>query len=456
MFTWTAVTPLPRSTGLTILRRGFPAFAILGVMHSNRELLSVDDDRPALRGVLPTGAYARVAALLARGVVQRAAGLSGVSVAELDHTNPSASGGSTLPADIVLVRPEAFYARLGVRGLIGLGESYVAGDWESPDLGGTLTKLCRRITTLVPGWMQSFRKLYRRRRPESQKNTIDGARRNVSAHYDLSNDFFGTFLDPGLSYSSALFDDSGEGSTLADAQETKVRRMLDRAGVGEGSRVLEIGTGWGDLALHAGRRGATVHSVTLSNEQAELARKRIEAEGLQDRVIIEIKDYREVTGSYDAVVSVEMIEAVGAEYWDEYMRTVHDRLAPGGRAVIQAIHMDHRRMQLTADAATWITTYIFPGGLIPSVRALNGAAVRAGLRPGMQRNFGPDYARTLELWDDSFLKAVANGAVSELGFGPDFQRAWHFYLCYCLAGFAAGYIDVGQLEYRRMSDVSLS
>lgn len=427
-------------------------FTILEVMQNNLQDLSGGDGRTALHGELPTGIHARAAALVARWVVQRAAVLAGISVVEVQHTQQPAPGTSELRADVILVRPDVFYARLGVRGLIGLGESYVAGDWEAPDLSGTLTKLCRRITTLVPPWMQSFRKLYRSRRPISQTNTIDGAKRNVSAHYDLSNDFFGTFLDPGLNYSAALFDESGKTSTLAEAQDTKIRRMLDRAGVDEGSRVLEIGTGWGDLALHAARRGATVHSVTLSREQADLARKRIAAEGLQESVSIEIMDYRQVTGSYDAVVSVEMIEAVGAEYWDEYMRTVHDRLAPGGRAVIQAIHMDHRRMLLTADAATWITTYIFPGGLIPSVRALHESALRAGLRPGMQRNFGPDYAKTLRLWDDAFLAAVDTGTVGELGFGTEFQRAWHFYLCYCQAGFAAGYIDVGQLEYRRRPD----
>jgi cyclopropane-fatty-acyl-phospholipid synthase len=403
-------------------------------------------DQQVLYPAVPTGRYARTAGRIAKGVVARAARLAGVTVGTV-RDSPD--------ADLVLIRPEAFYTRLGVSGLSGFGESYVAGDWESRDLPGMLTALCRKMTQLVPAWMQSFRGFYNSRRPASQKNTVSGAKRNISAHYDLSNDFFATFLDPGLSYSSALFDGHPD-RTLAEAQDAKVERALDRAGVGEGSRVLEIGTGWGELALHAARRGARVRTVTLSEEQAALARQRIADEGLSDLVDVELCDYREVSGSYDAIVSIEMIEAVGAEYWDGYMQVIHDRLEPGGRAVIQAITMDHDRMLATRDAATWITTYIFPGGVIPSARALNESAQRAGLHLGMRFSFGRDYAETLHRWDEAFLDAATSGAVGELGtgatgavFDPDFQRLWHFYLCYCEAGFAADYIDVGQLEYVR-------
>lgn len=395
---------------------------------------------------VPTGRYARVAAKAAQGVVTRAARLAGITVG---------TAAEQPDADVILVRPQDFYTRLGVGGLTGFGESYVAGDWEAADLAGTLTKLCRKMTSLVPGWMQAFRGFYNARRPSWQKNTVTGAKRNISAHYDLSNDFFATFLDPGLSYSSALFDGHPE-RTLAEAQDAKVERALDRAGVGEGSRVLEIGTGWGELALHAARRGAQVTSVTLSTEQADLARQRITEAGLSDKVDVELRDYRETTGSYDAVVSIEMIEAVGAEYWDSYMQVVHDRLVPGGRAVIQAITMDHQRMLATSDAATWITTYIFPGGVIPSVTALNRSAQRAGLHLGMRFSFGEDYAETLRRWDVAFRDAAASGAVGQLDdgatgavFDPAFRRLWHFYLSYCEAGFAAHYIDVGQLEYVR-------
>lgn len=393
-------------------------------------------DQHTLYPAAPTGAYATLAGKVAKQVCDRAAAMCGITVGERED------------ADLVLHRPEDFYRRLGVQGLVGFGESYVAGDWDAADLAGTLTKLCRKITALLPAWLQELGGLYTSRRPLRQKNTVAGAKRNISAHYDLSNDFFATFLDEGLSYSSALFDRHPE-YDLATAQDAKVERALDRAGVGAGSRVLEIGTGWGELSLHAARRGAQVTSVTLSTEQADLARERIAAEGLSDLVDVQLRDYREATGTYDAIVSIEMIEAVGAEYWDEYMQVVHDRLADGGRAVIQAITMDHAQMLATKDAATWITTYIFPGGVIPSVRALNESAARAGLSLGMHRSFGHDYARTLGEWDATFLAAASEGRVDELGFGPDFQRLWHFYLAYCQAGFACGYIDVGQLEYVR-------
>ncbi|MGO1524494.1 class I SAM-dependent methyltransferase [Corynebacterium variabile] len=393
-------------------------------------------DQHTLYPPAPTGAYAGLAGKVARQVCDRAAAMCGITVGERED------------ADLVLHRPGDFYARLGVQGLVGFGESDVAGDWDAADLAGTLTKLCREITGLLPPWLQKLGGLYTSRRPLRQKNTVAGAKRNISAHYDLSNDFFATFLDEGLSYSSAFFDKHPE-YDLATAQDAKVERALDRAGVGEGSRVLEIGTGWGELSLHAARRGAQVTSVTLSTEQAELAQERIGDAGLSDLVDVRLCDYREATGTYDAVVSIEMIEAVGAEYWDEYMQVVHDRLVDGGRAVIQAITMEHAQMLATKDAATWITTHIFPGGVIPSVRALNESAGRAGLRLGMRNSFGHDYARTLGEWDTAFLDAASSGTVEELGFGPDFQRLWHFYLAYCQAGFACGYIDVGQLEYVR-------
>ncbi|MDN5581494.1 MAG: class I SAM-dependent methyltransferase [Corynebacterium sp.] len=394
-------------------------------------------------GLVPAPPQARTAARVTRRLLVRAARTAGITVA---HAGDPAQ--ALQDADLRVLRPGAFYARLGARGLTGFGESYTAGDWEADDLAGTLTALCRRFTTLVPGWMQRFRAVYLRRRPRSQRNTVDGARANISHHYDLSNDFFAAFLDPGMSYSSALFDPPG--LDLRAAQDAKMDRALDRAGVGAGTRLLEIGTGWGELAIRAAGRGARVHTVTLSAEQAALARERAASAGVGDLVDVEIRDYREVTGTFDAVVSVEMVEAVGHEYWDDYMAGIRDRLTPGGTAVVQAITMDHDRMLASRDNATWITTYIFPGGCIPSVPALDAAARRAGLRPGARRFFGADYARTLALWDEACERQA--GRIGELGFDAPFRRLWHFYLAYCRAGFAAGYIDVGQLEFHRPVD----
>lgn len=384
--------------------------------------------------LVPASPRPGIAARIARALFERAAARVGVG---LSH-----DGG---PADIRILDPDGFYARLGSRGLTGFGESYVAGEWEADDLGGSLTHFCRQIATLVPDWMQRWRGFYLSHRPRSERNTIAGSRRNISHHYDLSNEFFATFLDPGMTYSSALFERPG--MSLQEAQLAKIDRILDQARVTDGTELLEIGTGWGELAIRAAGRGARVRSVTLSSEQRDYAQHRIRTAGLSDRIEVDLADYRQVGGSYDAVVSVEMIEAVGHQYWDEYMATVAGRLKPGGTAAIQAITMDHSRMLATRGTATWITTYIFPGGCLPSIRALDESASRAGLERHGLRTFGDSYAETLRRWDTAFR--AASGDVSALGFGREFRRLWHFYLEYCRAGFAAGYIDVGQLVYRK-------
>ncbi|MEZ5092725.1 class I SAM-dependent methyltransferase [Nocardioides sp.] len=292
--------------------------------------------------------------------------------------------------------------------------------------------------------------------PHHHRNSVDNSRANIAHHYDLSNELFATFLDETMTYSSALFDTSVSGPSLAqvaaapdhqrpedlaDAQRRKIDRLLDVTGVGPGTRLLEIGTGWGELALRAAVRGARVHSVTLSREQQTLARARIAAAGLADRVEVELVDYRLVEGEYDAVCSVEMIEAVGHEYLSEYFRTLRRRLAPGGRAGIQAILMPHDRMLATLGTYTWIHKYIFPGGFLPSAELVEALAREAGLTPTDRLSFGLHYAETLQRWDEAFVDADT----AALGFDETFRRMWHFYLTYCRAGFASGYLDVQQL-----------
>ncbi len=286
-------------------------------------------------------------------------------------------------------------------------------------------------------------------------------RGNIAHHYDLSNDLFALFLDQTLSYSSALFEgdvvDHGDHAVatpprntadLAAAQVRKIDRLLDETRVGEGTRVLEIGTGWGELAIRAARRGAIVHSITLSSEQQALAQQRIAAAGLSDRVTVELCDYRAVTGSYDAVLSVEMIEAVGHEYWPTYFATVDRLLAPGGRAGIQAITMPHDRMLATRNTWTWINKYIFPGGFLPSVEAIEQVTRRhTALRVTNRLSFGSHYAETLRRWDAAF--ETATDEVLRMGFDETFLRMWHFYLEYSRAGFDSGYLDVQQLTLTR-------
>ncbi len=366
----------------------------------------------------------------------------------------------------VLHRPEEFYRRVGRDGLIGFGEAYLTGAWEAEDLGGFLTVLAAEMPRLVPGWMQRLRAAYVHRPPAMHRNTTSNTRQNIAHHYDLSNDLFRLFLDESLTYSSALFDTSvrrgadehgghlvasppgHEAGDLHEAQARKIERLLDEAGVGEGTRVLEIGTGWGELAVRAARRGATVHSVTLSSEQLALAQERVDAAGLTERVTLELCDYRRVTGQYDAVVSIEMIEAVGHEYWSTYFRTLDARLAPGGRAVVQAITMPHDRMLATRSTFTWINKYIFPGGFLPSVQAVHDiTSADTTLRLVDRLGFGTHYAETLARWDRAFL--AAREQVLALGFDEVFVRMWHFYLEYSRAGFASRYLDVQQLVLAR-------
>ena len=353
-------------------------------------------------------------------------------------------------------RPQEFLNRLGADGLIGFGEAYQTGAWDTEtgdELVALLTELASRIEDLIPRPLQRMRSLAAHRMPREQDGDRHGARHNAHAHYDLSNDMFEAFLDPSMTYSSALFDpvaDADGPGDLHAAQLRKIDAMLDAAGVRKGTRLLEIGSGWGALAITAaGERGATVLTVTLSEEQQELARKRVAAAGLADRVEVRLADYREVAEEqpFDAVVSVEMIEAVGRRYLPDYFQAIERSLAEGGRVAIQAITMAHHRMLATQDSYSWIHKYIFPGGLIPSSDELDYAAGTAGLRQAARRDFGFDYARTLRAWRHRFEENWPH--VAALGFDEVFRRTWRFYLAYCEAGFSSGYLGVSQLTYTR-------
>jgi cyclopropane-fatty-acyl-phospholipid synthase len=354
---------------------------------------------------------------------------------------------------IDIAEPEPFFARLGHSPMIGLGESYMAGEWrasDDTDLADVLAPFAERLTELIK---PSFYRLRHAVLPRglNPENSLSGARKNIEAHYDLSNDMFEQFLDPTLSYSSALFatlDPAPDLAELEDAQLRKVDAILDAAEVGPGTRVLEIGTGWGTLAIRAAQRGAQVTTITLSTEQAMLAQSRVDAAGVGDRVEIALRDYRDQTGQFDAIVSVEMIEAVGEKYWPTYFGKIDSLLAPGGRVAIQAILLEHHRYLATRDTYTWIHKYIFPGGLLPSSEAIEQVlAAHTTLRVSATHPFGQHYAHTLRLWREQFL---ANWpTVQSLGFDDTFRRMWEFYLAYCEAGFRTGYLDVAQITMRR-------
>jgi cyclopropane-fatty-acyl-phospholipid synthase len=385
-------------------------------------------------------------AAVARSIIRRA-------VADLPlrvRFSDGASIGAGNAADPLMVvhRPDAFFARLGTDAKIGFGEAYMVGDWDTgptTDLADLLTPLAGNVATLVPRPLQRFRRLVERRQPVDEEGTPSQARQNIRRHYDLSNDLFASFLDDTLTYSSAMF---GSGDDLAAAQRRKIDAILDIAAVGPGTTMLEIGTGWGQLAIQAAQRGAHVTTVTLSTEQRQLAVRRVADAGVSDRVRILLADYREVTGEYDSIVSVEMIEAVGRRFWPEYFATLDRLLRPGGRIGLQSITIAHDRMLATQDSYTWIHKYIFPGGIVPSVEAIESTLrAHTSLAIAVRREFGADYATTLKCWRDRF---VANWpAIAGDRFDPFFKRMWEFYLAYCEAGFRAGYLGVHQFALAR-------
>ncbi|HZV25063.1 MAG TPA: cyclopropane-fatty-acyl-phospholipid synthase family protein [Acidothermaceae bacterium] len=401
---------------------------------------------------LPAVPHAPIHAAIARRIFMRAAARLGVTVQLPDGRllvkPPRIDADATATPVMRLHRPAQFFRRLGHDGLIGLGESYMAGDWDADDVASVLTPFARRMAGLVPGVLQRARRWYDARQPASEHNDLRGSKSNISRHYDLSNELFALFLDRTMTYSSAIWDEQRDGEALATAQIRKIDRLLDLAQVKAGTRLLEIGTGWGELAVRAAGRGATVTTVTLSREQQAWAIRRAELAGVGDLVDVQLRDYREVSGTYDAVVSVEMIEAVGLEYWPDYFATIDRVLAPRGRVALQSITIEHQRLLATKGTYTWIHKYVFPGGIIPSLHAVRDVvAHHTRLQVSSATAYGHDYARTLHSWLERFHANTA--AVQELGFDERFTRMWKFYLAYCEAGFASGYLNVHQLVLER-------
>ena len=382
------------------------------------------------------------------------------------------AGGPTLE----LVRPDSFFTRLGADGLIGFGEAWMTGDmttggWRvstdrsgadlrsldpaqvnaaTDELADVLEVLAHRMSVLVPRPLQSMRRIWQHRLPSAEENTVTGARDNIHRHYDLSNDLFELFLDPSLTYSAAWFE---PGDDLPAAQLRKIDAILDLARVRPGMRVLEIGSGWGALAMRAAReRGVHVTTLTLSEAQRELALRRIAEAGLSHRIDVLLEDYRQHAaredGSYDAVVSVEMIEAVGERYWPDYFGAIDRMLADGGRLALQAITMAHERLLATRNGYTWVHKYVFPGGALPSLTAIDQVVTgHTRLRVQETRRLGHSYVPTLEQWRHSFNRHLPE--VLDLGFDETFVRMWNFYLAYSQAGFAADYLDDLQIGFAR-------
>lgn len=343
-------------------------------------------------------------------------------------------------------------------GDIGLAEGYIAGEWDSPDLAALL-RLCMtnrdHVQSLVYGsW---WGRLGYRLRHLLQRNTRAGSARNIHAHYDLGNDFYRLWLDPGMNYSAAWFEGrTGKAlhhANLQDAQQAKLRRTLNEVSLQPGQRLLEIGCGWGGLAETAAREcGARVTGVTLSREQLIWGQQRMLHAGLADAVELRYQDYRDLPAlhagqPFDAIVSIEMFEAVGREYWRGYFQMLRDCLKPGGLACIQTITLREDLFERYLRSTDFIQQYIFPGGLLPSISAFEQEARRAGLVVERRMAFGRDYAETLRRWRQSFEQQL--GAVRAQDFDERFVRIWRFYLAYCEAAFDAGNTDVVQFTLRK-------
>jgi cyclopropane-fatty-acyl-phospholipid synthase len=353
----------------------------------------------------------------------------------------------------IVVHDRDALVRLLIDGETGAGEAYMDGQWSSPDLAALLlvAALNRQELALVGGWWRMPTQALRIVAHRLRRNTVRQARKNIAAHYDLSNELYRLFLDETLTYSSAVF--AHPGQPLAEAQRTKYARIADLAGITEpGMRVLEIGSGWGSMAIYlAEERGARVTTITISEEQARLARERVAAAGLTDRVSVELRDYREVGGEFDAIVSIEMLEAVGHEYFPAFFETCDRVLRRGGRIGLQSITYPDAQYEQQRRGANWIQKYIFPGGLLPSVAVIERATHRTGLLLTGVTDIGPHYAPTLRAWRERFMSNLE--AVRSLGFDERFVRMWEYYLALCEAGFAAGIFQDLQIGFVKRGGV---
>ena len=357
-------------------------------------------------------------------------------------------------AEMTVRRPR-FFKRVLLAADIGFAEAYIDGDWDSPDLATLLSLIGhreevlddRRLWPALAGrglnWLSHLRR----------DNTLNGSRRNISEHYDLGNDLYRLFLDPTMSYSSGIFEESED--SLEQAQHQKFAAIIERAQIGPADHVLEIGCGWGGFAIEAVRQtGCRLLGITISREQYEWATRRVKEEGLEDRIEIRLSDYRHVEGQFSRIVSIEMLEAVGHRHMPAYFRVLDRLLAPHGRAVLQVITMPDQKYLAYRLGSDFIRKHIFPGGNVPSLRAVARAmASRTRLEIAESVDIGQHYVRTLAMWRENLL--AAREEVIALGFGEPFLRKWEYYFCYCEAGFRNRLIRNYQLVLNRMGESSI-
>ena len=373
--------------------------------------------------------------------------LSRIEAGELRAVFPSNfqkvySGGQVGPTADIQINSWKLVPRLLLSGDMGLAESFLSGEWETSNL--TQLILLGDINARALGnavTPSKFINLIEKLRHQRRDNSKRGSRRNIAAHYDLGNEFYSHWLDNSMSYSSALFTDFGE--ELEVGQNRKYQRLAKALKLKEGDQVLEIGCGWGGFAEIAAKEyKCNVVGITLSNEQAKFAQRRMQENQLSNLVDIRIEDYRDVQGSFDKIVSIEMFEAVGEEHWRNYFETIKTRLKPGGLAGIQSITIANEFFETYKRRPDFIQKYIFPGGILPSEDKLNNAVSSAGLKILDDYYFGKSYAETLRRWQSTFEQKWDD--IKNLGFDEKFQKMWRYYLSYCEAGFESGHINVGQ------------
>ena len=351
------------------------------------------------------------------------------------------------PAAKMTLYNHGFASRLINGGDIGIAEAYLNGDWDTPDLTQFLYLFCVNYE-LIQAMLgdKPLMRLIQLLRHWFNSNTKRQARRNIYAHYDIGNAFYSAWLDPGMTYSSALFED--DTADLTAAQTNKYRKLAEAIDLQPGQQLLEIGCGWGGFAEYVAKTfGAKVVGLTISKQQRDFAQKRIQQAGLAERVEIKLQDYRDERARYDRIASIEMIEAVGEKFWPKYFSQLRDRLLPGGLAGIQAITIQDSMFPQYRREVDFIQRYIFPGGMLPSPQILKTLGERFDLPVIREHIFGEDYAKTLATWRNNFRAAWPN--LKLLGFDERFRRLWEYYLAYCEAGFLSGNIDVRQVVFAK-------
>jgi len=330
------------------------------------------------------------------------------------------------------------------RGSVGLGESYIKGDWSTSDLKALLTLIAANEKSLLKAIEGiDLLRFKDRKYHKENSNTEKQASKNIISHYDLGNTFYSAWLDPSMTYSSAIFDNANVSLELA--QQEKYKRLSDMLNIQKGEKVLEIGSGWGGFATYTAKNlQADITGISLSKAQTEYARNQFKNDGIAETARVNIQDYRNTTGKYKHIVSIEMFEAVGEEYWDEYAGKIKDLLASDGAAALQIITIEDARFERYRRTPDFIQRYVFPGGMLPTYKILRSTFERAGLRITDDQSYGNDYAKTLSIWRRNFNEAWAD--IHNLGFDEEFKRLWEFYLVYCEVGFLQKSIDVVQIK----------